>query len=137
MSYKNTSFIRVRYGETDQMGYVYYGNYALYYEVGRVEALRALGTSYKDLEAQGILLPVLTVTSSYHRAARYDDLLEVITYVDSVPSARIVFRYEIYNETKILIHTAEVTLVFVSALTQKPTKCPENIRLALEKLINC
>ena len=85
----HTETIRVRYGETDQMGYVYYGNYALYYEVGRVELLRKLGISYKDLEQQGIGLPVLSLDIKYIKPARYDDLLTIKTSVLVIPSVKV------------------------------------------------
>lgn len=124
--------IRVRYGETDQMGYVYYGNYALYYEVGRVEALRELGTSYRELEENGVMLPVMEVQSRYLKAARYDDLLQITTIMDEMPQARITFRYEIHNESGELLHTAKVVLVFVDAQTMRPVRCPDMMRIPLE-----
>ncbi len=76
---RNETKLRVRYGETDQMGYVYYGNYAEYFEVGRVEWLRNLGISYKSLEESKIMLPVLHLNINYLKPAKYDDLLTIIT----------------------------------------------------------
>jgi acyl-CoA thioester hydrolase len=125
--------IRVRYGETDQMGYVYYGNYALYYEVARVEALRKAGTSYRQLEESGIMLPVLEVHSKFIRPGRYDDLLTLTTYMKELPSARIRFEVEIRNEAAELIHTGDVTLAFVDMKTNKPIRCPSPLLESLRK----
>ena len=104
--------IRVRYADTDQMGYVYYGNYARFYEIGRVEALRSLGFSYKEVEASGILMPVYENTSRYHKPARYDDLLTAAVTIPELPRARIIFQYAISNEVGKLVHTGQTTLVF-------------------------
>jgi acyl-CoA thioester hydrolase len=123
--YKHNTQIRVRYGETDQMGYVYYGNYAVYFEVGRVEALRNLGMSYKQLEQQGIMMPVLEHTSRYLQPATYDELLTLVTSVKELPRARITFHYEIYNDADRLIHSGETQLVFLNAGTMRPCRPPE------------
>ncbi|TAH24832.1 MAG: acyl-CoA thioesterase [Cytophagales bacterium] len=117
--------IRVRYAETDQMGYVYYGNYAAYLEVARVESFRNLGLSYKKLEESGIMMPVLEYKTKYIRPAKYDDLLTIKLIMKQKPSTRILFEYEIYNEDKILLNTSETTLVFVSTSTGKPSPAPE------------
>ncbi len=98
--YVSQTQVRVRYGETDQMGYVYYGFYAMYYEVGRVEAMRQLGLSYKALEEMGVMLPVLENKSRYHLAAVYDDLLRIVTTIREKPGVRIKFEYEIFNEAE-------------------------------------
>ena len=124
--------LRVRYAETDQMGYVYYGNYAVYYEVARVEMLRALGLRYKDLESTGILLPVLENKSKYIKPARYDDLLTIKTFVRHKPQMRIRFDYEIFNEEQTLIHTGETTLVFFDAKTSKAVHAPPTIMRVIE-----
>lgn len=124
--------LRVRYGETDQMGYVYYGHYALYYEVARVEALRSLGTSYRQLEDAGIMLPVAEVQSKYLKAATYDALLTIKTMVKTLPSAQIVFDYEIYQDEQ-LIHTAMVKLVFVDKQSRKITRCPTSLLEAMKR----
>ena len=123
--YTHSTQIRVRYGETDQMGYVYYGHYAVYFEVGRVEALRHLGMSYKELEQQGIMMPVLEHTSRYLQPATYDELLTVVTTIKELPRARITFYYEIYNEADTLIHAGETQLVFLNAATMRPVRPPE------------
>lgn len=117
--------IRVRYAETDQMGYVYYGNYATYYEVARVEALRSLGITYKSLEKQGILLPVLENRSKYIRPARYDDLLTLKITMPELPGSRLRFTYEVFNEEEKLINLGETTLVFISKESEKPIQAPE------------
>jgi acyl-CoA thioester hydrolase len=124
--------IRVTYADTDQMGYVYYGNYARYYEIGRVEALRSLGFSYKEMEASGIMMPVYENTSRYLQPALYDDLLTVKVLVKNPPSARMVFEYEIYNEGNTLLHTGVTTLVFLSRRTNKPCRVPEELRERLK-----
>lgn len=123
--YQSETHIRVRYGETDQMGYVYYGNYAMYYEVGRVEALRRLGLSYKELEASGVMMPVLENHSRFLAAALYDDNLKVITTIREKPGVRITFEYEIFNGAGTLIHTGETRLAFVDIKSGRPCRPPE------------
>ncbi len=104
--------IRVRYGETDQMGVVYYGVYAQYYEVGRVETMRMLGFSYKDIEERGILLPVIDFSINYKKPAYYDDEIRVVTKLkEMVTGVRIPFEYECYNMDGDLLNTGKVTLV--------------------------
>jgi len=125
--------IRVRYGETDQMGYVYYGNYPLYYEVGRTEMLRAIGLSYRAMEEEGILLPVRSVSIKYIEPALYDDLLRLRVIIRELPTAKIHFYYEIYNEQNKLLNTGETTLVFVDAQTRRPRRAPEAMMKKLEK----
>jgi len=125
--YQYETKIRVRYAETDQMGFVYYGNYATYYEVARVEALRALGISYKSMEKNGILLPVLENYSKYIRPAIYDDLLTVRLYLKKIPDTRITFEYEIFNEAEILLNLGKTTLVFLNRDTTKPVSAPDFI----------
>ena len=105
--------IRVRYAETDQMGFAYYGNYSAYYEEARAEALRSLGFSYRELEAMGVMMPVYENHSKYLKPARYDDLLRINVLVKEKPSAKMTFHYEIYNESSTLIHIGKSILVFV------------------------
>ena len=112
--------VRVRYAEADRMGYVYYGNYAVYFEVARVEMLRSLGLPHKLLEDKGIILPVSDFSVQYKKPAFYDDLLTIKTTIRKKPSVRIVFDYETFNEKGELLNTASVTLVFVSKATGKP-----------------
>ena len=122
--YTSETHIRVRYGETDQMGYVYYGHYAMYYEVARVESLRQLGMSYKELEDMGIIMPVLENKSSYYAPALYDQYLKIITTIYEKPTVRIKFSYTIFNEANRLIHEGETLLVFADKKTGKPCRPP-------------
>ena len=119
--------IRVRYAETDQMSYVYYGNYAQYFEMGRVEWLRNLGISYKSMEKDGIMLPVLKMEVDYFKPAKYDDLLNLKTTLLKIPSAKIDFRFDITNEEEELLTTGFVTLVFVDIKKNKPIRAPKFI----------
>ncbi len=125
--------VRVRYAETDQMGVVYYGNYATYLEVARVEAFRYLGLSYKAMEDMGIMMPVVEYKTKYIRPARYDDLLTIHVKIDRMPSAKIVFLYELYNEEGVLLNIAETTLVFLSKVNGKITSPPEEFSRSIEK----
>ena len=117
--------IRVRYAETDQMGYVYYGNYSTYFEVARVELFRTYGVSYKEMEEQGVMMPVLEQHIKYIRPAKYDDLLTIKTYLRNKPGVRIKFEYEVFNEENTLLTKAETMLVFVDMKTGKPTNAPQ------------
>lgn len=123
--------VRVRYSETDQMGVVYHGNYAQYFEMGRVEWLRNLGVSYKWMEENGIMLPVVSLTMNYKKPARYDDLLTVKTIMLSQSSVKIEFEYEIYNEQQELLTTGNSVLVFVDMKTGRPVAPPQYV---VEKL---
>lgn len=123
--YTSETYIRVRYGETDQMGYVYYGNYAMYYEVGRVEALRKLGLTYKELEEMGVMMPVLENRSKFISAALYDDNLKVVTTIREKPGVRIKFEYDIFNGEGVLIHQGETMLAFVDKKTGRPCRPPQ------------
>lgn len=125
--------VRVRYSETDRMGYVYYGHYAQYFEVARVELLRSLGFSYKKLEDEGVILPVLEYSIKYIRPAFYDDNLTIKTTVNELPSARIHFRYETFNDKEELLNKAETTLVFVNQKNGRPTSMPDDLKKAMEK----
>lgn len=122
---KTETTLRVRYGETDQMGFVYYGNYAQYYEVGRVEAMRSLGFSYREMEEGGILMPVINLTINYKKPALYDDEVRVVTMVKEMPKVRITFDYECYNQKNDLLNTGSVTLVFIDKTRNKPTVPPD------------
>ena len=124
--HKNETNVRVRYAETDQMGYCYYGNYAQFCEIGRVEALRALGMSYKNMEEKGVMLPVSEYNIKYKSPAKYDDLLTVITYVLKLEGTRIYFKYDIVNENKNIVAQASTTLVFVSKENMRPTAPPKD-----------
>jgi acyl-CoA thioester hydrolase len=135
MLYSETA-IRVRYAETDQMGYVYYGNYATFYEVARVEALRNVGLTYRGLESQGVLMPVLELKSKFIRPARYDDLLTIKTSIKERPTTRMIFSYEVYNEEEELINVGETTLVFIDKLSGRPCHAPHALDVLMKQFFN-
>jgi acyl-CoA thioester hydrolase len=130
--YQSETTVRVRYGETDQMGYVYYGFYAMYYEVARVESLRKLGLTYKEIEAMGIIMPVLENHSKYLAPGRYDELLRIVTTIREKPSVRIKFEYDIYNEDSKLIHHGETLLAFIDRKSNRPCRPPQAMADVLE-----
>lgn len=123
--FSHTIQLRVRYGETDQMGYCYYGNYASYFEVGRVEALRAIGMSYRELEESGVMLPVSHFEVDYKHPALYDDELTITTAIVEMKGAQLFFDYTIKNEKGVLIAIAKTTLVFVAKITMRPISPPQ------------
>ncbi len=131
--YTSKTQIRVRYAETDQMGYVYYGNYAAYYEVARVESLRQLGLSYRDLEDTGIIMPVLENYSKYILPGRYDELLTVKVTIKKIPGFKIIFNYEIFNEAEELINIGETKLAFVDISSGKPCRIPDSMEKVLSE----
>ena len=118
--FEHSTKIRVRYGETDQMGYMYYGNYAEFYEVGRVEMLRSLGLTYSGMEESGIKMPVLELKCKYLKPALYDEEITVKVIMDKMPGIKIFFRYELFNEKEELINTGETLLVFINMQTNRP-----------------
>ena len=128
---KFSTSIRVRYGETDQMGVVYHGNYATYFEVARTEWLRDLGITYKDMENSGIMLPVISLFFNFVKSAKYDDVLTIYVFLKKRPLVKIEFDYEIFNQDKEKISTGNSILAFMDMKTNKPIKCPDYI---LEKL---
>lgn len=128
--------VRVRYAETDRMGYCYYGNFAAYFEVARVEALRELGVTYKQLEDDGIILPVLDYQIRYFKPALYDELLRIETIIDKVEGARIHFTYQCFNEKNEALNKATTTLVFVNADTKRPMNPPEQLFDLLKSVTN-
>jgi acyl-CoA thioester hydrolase len=129
-----TATYRVRYSDTDQMGVVYYGNYARFYEIGRSEMIRDLGYTYKELEKTGVFMPVASVNAKYHRPIYYDELITIETALKKMPQARMVFYHTIYNEKQEVVHTAEVTLVFLDGATNRPVRVPQYMLDALEKM---
>lgn len=129
--YSHETSFRVRYAETDRMGYVYYGTYAQYFEVGRVEALRSLGFPYRRMEEEGVMLPVHDMQVEFRKPAYYDDLLTVRTSIVELPSARIRFAYAVFNEARELITEAATTLVFIDRKTNRPRRAPEELLRAL------
>ena len=118
--------IRVRYADTDQMGYMYYGNYAEFYEVGRVEMLRSLGLTYNAMEGSGIIMPVTELKCKYIKPALYDEEITVKVIMETIPSIRIHFRYELYNEKEELINLGETMLVFINKEKNRPCLPPED-----------
>lgn len=128
-----THTIRVRYAETDPMKYVYYGNYATYFEVARVELFRELGMPYDEIEERGIWLPVSEFSIKYLKPALYDENLEIHTFIRKIPGVKIEFEYEIYNPAKQKITEAKTTLFFLDSKTNKVIKCPEFLMNLIEK----
>tara|TARA_B100001057_G_scaffold213182_1_gene213522 strand:+ start:163 stop:567 length:405 start_codon:yes stop_codon:yes gene_type:complete len=129
--YQSEVKVRVRYAETDQMGYCYYGNYAAFYEVARVDALRKIGVSYSELEELNYQMPVLDFNIKYIKPAFYDDELSILCKIPQLPKVRIKFNYECYNQKKEIINFGSTTLVFINKLTKKPVNCP---KILLDKL---
>ena len=125
--------IRIHYALTDQMGVVYHGHYAQFYEIARAEAIRQIGYTYKDIEAMGIIMPVVDIHSRFLRPAKYDDLITVKTILKEMPlHHKIVFHHEIYNEQDELLNTGDITLYFMDAKTMKRCEMPEALRNKLE-----
>jgi len=125
--------IRVRYAETDQMGYVYYGNYAAFYEIARTEMLRSTGISYKELEEMGVMLPVTEMKTKYLKPGKYDDLITIRVTIRQKPAVRIIFEYELFNENGELLNQGETTLVFVNMEKNRPCMPPQ---VFLDKMSN-
>lgn len=133
--YTTETKIRVRYSETDRMGYCYYGNYAQYFEVARVESLRSLGISYKELEDDGVLLPVVDFNIKYKKPALYDDELIIKCEVTEMPAVKITFNYTTYRTEEIL-NIAQTTLVFLNQSTGKPIRIPQAIEEKFKNYFN-
>ncbi len=131
--FEHRTQFRVRYADTDQMAFVYYGNYARYFEIGRVEALRSLGISYRQLEEEGVMMPVLENYSKYLRPAFYDDMLEIRVSIKEMPGIKIRFDYEIFRQTGELIHTGYTLLAFVSVATKKLCSPPDSVLEAVRR----
>lgn len=128
----HNSKVRVRYGETDKMGYAYYGIYPQYYEIGRTEMIRSFDLSYKKLEEDGIMLPVLSLEIKYIKPAFYDDLLTIKTKLVKMPSIRIQFECEVYNQNDELLNIGKTTLVFIDEKTRKPKMAPDDFLLKIK-----
>ena len=129
-----TYTLRVRYAETDPMKYVYYGKYATYFEVARVELFRHLGMSYDEIEKSGIWLPVSEYKIKYLKPALYDQILTIHTYIRKLPSGvRIEFDYEIFNEQQEKITEASTTLFFLDAKSNRVVTCPEPLLKLIEQ----
>jgi acyl-CoA thioester hydrolase len=131
--YTTETQIRIHYALTDQMGVVYHGHYAQFYEIGRGESIRVLGYTYKDIEAMGIIMPVVDIHSRFLRPAKYDDLITVKTTLREIPNNhKIIFNSEIYNEADELLNTGDVTLYFMEASTMKRCNMPYALREKLK-----
>jgi len=124
---KSITKTRIRYSETDQMGVVYHGNYAQFFELGRTEWMRSLGVTYKDMELSGIMLPVISINFKFIKSALYDDVLTIKTILKKKPMVKIEFDYEIVNQNDELICTGSSVLAFMNSKTMKPTRCPDHL----------
>jgi len=123
--------LRVRYGDTDRMGYVYYGNYGYYYEQARSEAIRASGVTYKEIEDSGTMMPITRMTCKFIQPAYYDELLTIKTIIPAMPGRLITFKYEVFNPGGTLINEGDTQLIFIDVLTKKVKTAPP---LLIEKL---
>ena len=123
----HTSYVKVRYAETDQMGVVYHGNYAQYLEIARIEWLAALGISYRKMEEEGVMLPVYELNLRFKKSAKFDDVLRIETKLSKIPGVRIEFTYEIFNQHDELLTQAGTTLIFMNIEQNRPIKCPQYI----------
>ena len=119
--------VRVRYADTDRMGYLYHGHYPAYYEIGRTEALRNIGIIYKELEDSGIMMPVIEMNIKYIKPVHYDTLLTIETLVNELPEVRIKFNYKLLNEDNVLMNEAKTILIFFDSQKQKPCRVPDNV----------
>ncbi|MGB0918751.1 MAG: acyl-CoA thioesterase [Flavobacteriales bacterium] len=133
--FEHKTTVRTRYSEVDRMGYVYYGNYATYFEIGRVEAMRELGISYAELEESGVMMPVIRYEINYKKPAFYDEELTIVTRVRKVPRSRILFEYETWNAKGEMLNSALTELVFVDSKTMKPHRAPQVIVDAADKYL--
>ncbi len=135
--FQHETKIRVRYAETDQMDVVYHGNYAQYFEVGRTESIRQLGFTYKDMEAMGVVMPIVEWHAKYLRPAHYDELLTIRTILKELPDDhRIEFHQEVYNESEKLLTVGRVVLYFIDASTKQKTSMPEVLKAKLLPYFN-
>jgi len=128
--------IRVRYGETDKMGIVYHGNYPQYLEIGRTGLMRDLGFTYRKIEELGYILPVRSLKINFMEPGYYDEILTLKTYLKSMPTVRIKFDYELYNQKMGLMSTAEIILAFVDNITRRPVKPPKEFMDAVGRYFN-
>lgn len=125
--YTASTQTRVRYAETDQMAFVYYGNYAMYYEMARVEAMRQIGFSYKKLEEEGVMMPVLDLHCKFLQPAKYDELLTIKVSIPELPRVKMYFEYQITNEAGDLLNEGNTTLVFMNRESNRPCRAPEEL----------
>ncbi|WP_396596357.1 acyl-CoA thioesterase [Dokdonia sp. R86516] len=127
----HNTFVKVRYSETDQMGFVHHSNYAQYLEIARLEWLEQLGISYKWMEENGVMLPVYNLNTTFKKSALFDDRLKIETSLRNIPTVRIMFDYKVYNQKEELLTVASTELIFINTKTGRPMRCPKYI---LEKL---
>ncbi|AWH74928.1 thioesterase [Dokdonia sp. Dokd-P16] len=127
----HNTFVKVRYSETDQMGFVHHSNYAQYLEIARLEWLEQFGISYKWMEENGVMLPVYNLNTTFKKSALFDDRLKIETSLRDIPTVRIMFDYKVYNQNEELLTVASTELIFMNTKTGRPMRCPKYI---LEKL---
>ncbi|MGA0430904.1 MAG: acyl-CoA thioesterase [Flavobacteriaceae bacterium] len=127
-----TAPILVRYSDTDQMKFVHHSNYLRYFEIARLEWLRAMGISYKKMEGDQLLLPVVDAYVKYHRPTFFEDQLTVTVFLKSMPKASLDFNYEIRNQDNVCVCTGSTKLAFLDAISQRPTRCPKILYNAFE-----
>lgn len=123
--YATETILQVQYYETDQMGVVHHSNYIRYYETARTDFIKSLGISYRELEESGTTMPIINVASRYIQPAIYDDTLTIKVILKELPTSRIVFNYEVRNQTGALINEGETTLAFINRETQRPSRAPQ------------
>ena len=128
--------LQVQYYETDQMGVVHHSNYIRYYETARTDFIKSIGLSYRQLEESGTTMPIINVTSKYIQPAKYDDVLTIKVVLKELPTSRIIFYYEVYNQTKALINEGETMLAFINQETQRPSRAPEILMKQLRPLFS-
>lgn len=128
--------IRIRYADTDQMGYVYYGRYANFYEIARVELFRSLGFSYKDLEDNGVGMPVIEMKSKFLLPIKYDEEIKIITYIKEIPNSKITFTYKLFNSEDLIVNEAETILTFIDLKKMKPIRIPNELMTIIMKKFN-
>lgn len=127
----HTHKFRIRYVETDQMGHVHHSHYAKYFEMGRIEWFRNLGFDYKNIENQGVILPVLQLSIDFKKALFFDELITVITEISAVPTYFLEFKYTLTDKDDKVRARGTTKLIFINKETQKPMRCPSKIKEAL------
>jgi len=134
LNISNITEFRPRYSETDQMGVVYYGNYASYFEVGRVELLRQIGMTYAQMEETGTMLPVVHMSIDFKRGARYDEQIFLETKLIELPTRKISFYHHLRDGSGNTLVIGKVVLVFCDTNTFKPKSCPSDLEALLKAL---
>tara|TARA_Y100000816_G_C26058516_1_gene555652 strand:- start:27 stop:440 length:414 start_codon:yes stop_codon:yes gene_type:complete len=128
--------IRIRYADTDQMGYVYYGRYANFYEIARVELFRSLGFSYKDLEDKGVGMPVIEMNSKFLLPIKYDEEIKIVTYIKKIPNSKITFTYTLFNSEGLIVNEAKTILTFIDLKRKRPVRIPTELMTIIKKKFN-